>query len=95
VVLGDHTVARYDTATARGDGPPVRLPFTPGAVVAGHGDLWIGGQVDGQERVTRDGTYPVIQVVRVDPRRRKVVGVVPLPMRSNGNHLVSTRTPSG
>jgi hypothetical protein len=90
VVLSDHTVARYDTSTGRVDGRPVRLPFTPGAMVAGHGDLWIGGQVDGRRRVTSEGSYPVIRLARVDPRRRVVTGVVALPMRSNGNRLVST-----
>jgi DNA-binding beta-propeller fold protein YncE len=32
----------------------------------------------------------VIQVARVDPRRRAVTAVLTLPMRSNGNRLVST-----
>jgi hypothetical protein len=90
VVLSDRTVARYDPVTTRVDGAPVRLPFTPGAVVSGHGDLWIGGQVDGRRRVTSEGSYPVIQVARVDPRRRAVTAVLTLPMRSNGNRLVST-----
>jgi hypothetical protein len=90
VVLSDRTVARYDPATTRVDGAPVRLPFTPGAVVSGHGDLWIGGQVDGRRRVTSEGSYPVIQVARVDPWRRAVTAVITLPMRSNGNRLVST-----
>ena len=90
VVLGDHTVARYDPATARIDGAPVRLPFTPGAMVGGHGDLWIGGQVDGRRRVTAEGSYPVIRVARVDPRRRAVTAVIALPLRSNGNRLAST-----
>jgi hypothetical protein len=35
VVLSDRTVARYDPVTARIDGDPVRLPFTPGAMVGG------------------------------------------------------------
>ena len=90
VVSGDHTLARFDTATGRTDGPAVRLPFTPGAMVAGHGDLWIGGQVDGRRRVTAEGSYPVIRLARVDPRRRVVTGVVALPMRSNANRLAST-----
>jgi streptogramin lyase len=90
VVLSDHSVARYDPATGRADGAPVLLPFTPGAVVAGHGDLWVGGQVDGRRRVTAEGNYPVIRVARVDPRRRKVTAVISLPMRSNGNQLLST-----
>jgi streptogramin lyase len=90
VVLSDRTVARYDPVTTRVDGAPVRLPFTPGAVVSGHGDLWIGGQVDGRRRVTAEGSYPVIQVARVDPRRRAVAAVITLPMRSNGNRLAST-----
>ena len=90
VVLSDHTLARYDPATARSDGAAVRLPFTPGALVAGHGDLWIGGQVDGRRRITSEGSYPVIQVARVDPRRRAVTAVIPMAMRSNGNRLAST-----
>jgi streptogramin lyase len=90
VVLSDRTLARYDPVTTRVDGAPVRLPFTPGAVVSGHGDLWVGGQVDGRRRVTSEGSYPVIQVARVDPRRRAVTAVITLPMRSNGNRLVST-----
>jgi hypothetical protein len=90
VVLSDHTLTRYDPATARPDGAPVGLPFTPGALVAGHGDLWIGGQVDGRRRITSEGNYPVIQVARVDPRRRTVTAVIPLAMRSNGNRLAST-----
>jgi hypothetical protein len=90
VILGDHTLARYDPATARLDGAPVRLPFTPGALAAGHGDLWVGGQVAGRRRITSEGSYPVIQVARVDPRRRAVTAVIPVPMRSNGNRLVST-----
>ena len=90
VVLSDRTLARYDPATARLDAAPVRLPFTPGALVAGHGDLWIGGQVDGRRRITAEGNYPVIQLARVDPRRRAVTAVIPVPMRSNGNRLVST-----
>ena len=90
VVSGDHTVARLDTATGRADGPAVRLPFTPGAMVAGHGDLWIGGQVDGRRRVTAEGSYPVIRLARVDPRRRVVAEVIALPMRSNANRLAST-----
>ena len=90
VVLSDHSVARYDPATGRADGAPVRLPFTPWAVVAGHGDLWVGGQVDGRRRVTAEGNYPVIRVARVDPRRRRTTGVISLPMRSNGNQLLST-----
>jgi DNA-binding beta-propeller fold protein YncE len=90
VVSGDHTLARFDTATGRTDGPAVRLPFTPGAMVAGHDDLWISGQVDGRRRVTAEGSYPVIRLARVDPRRRVVTGVVALPMRSNGNRLAST-----
>lgn len=32
----------------------------------------------------------MIQVARVDPRRRAVTAVLTLPMRSNGNRLVST-----
>jgi DNA-binding beta-propeller fold protein YncE len=32
----------------------------------------------------------VIRVARVDPRRRKVTAVISLPMRSNGNQLLST-----
>src|SRR5215207_3014465 len=59
VVLGDHTVARYDPATARIDGASVRLPFTPGAMVGGHGDLWIGGQVDGRRGVTAVVALPL------------------------------------
>src|SRR5918995_605875 len=90
VVLSDRTLARYDPATARLEAAPVRLPFTPGALVAGHGDLWIGGQVDGRRRITAEGNYPVIQLARVDPRRRAVTAVIPVPMRSNGNRLVST-----
>ena len=90
VVSGDHTVVRFDAATGRADGPAVRLPFTPGAMVAGHGDLWIGGQVDGRRRVTAEGSYPVIRLARVDPRRRVVIGVIALPMRSNANRLAST-----
>jgi hypothetical protein len=90
VVLSDHTLARYDPATGRRDGAPVRLPFTPGTLVAGHGDLWIGGQVDGRRRITSEGNYPVIRVARVDPRRRAVTAVIPVPMRSNGNRLVAT-----
>jgi streptogramin lyase len=90
VVLSDRTVARYDPATARIDGVPVRLPFTPGAMVGGHGDLWIGGQVDGRRRVTSEGSYPVIRVARVDRRRRAVTAVITLPLRSNGNRLAST-----
>jgi DNA-binding beta-propeller fold protein YncE len=90
VASGDHTVARLDTATGRADGPAVRLPFTPGAMVAGHGDLWIGGQVDGRRRVTAEGSYPVIRLARVDPRRRAVAEVIALPMRSNANRLAST-----
>jgi DNA-binding beta-propeller fold protein YncE len=90
VVLSDHTLARYDPETARPDAAPVRLPFTPGALVAGHGDLWVGGQVDGRRRITAEGNYPVIQLARVDPRRRAVTAVIPVPMRSNGNRLVST-----
>jgi len=90
VVLSDHTLARHDPATGRAEGTPVRLPFTPGAVAAGHGDLWVGGQVDGRRRVTSEGSYPVIRVARVDPRRRRVTGVVSLPMRSNANQLLTT-----
>ena len=48
----------------------------PGAMVGGHGDLWIGGQVDGRRRVTSEGSYPVIRVARVDPRRRAVTAVI-------------------
>ena len=92
VTLGDHSVARLDTATGRADGPAVRLPFTPGAMVSGHGDLWVVGQVQGRRRITSQGNYPVIQLARVDPRRRRVRAVVPLPMRSNGNRLASTPT---
>jgi NHL repeat len=90
VVLSDHTLARYDLATGRRDGAPVRLPFTTGALVAGHGDLWVGGQVDGRRRITSEGSYPVIRVARVDPRRRVVTAVIPVPVRSNGNRLAST-----
>jgi streptogramin lyase len=90
VVLSDHTVVRYDPATKRIDGAPVRLPFTPGAIVAGHGDLWIAGQVDGRRWITSEGNYPVIRVARVDPSRRAVTAVIPLPLRSNGNRLVTT-----
>jgi hypothetical protein len=89
VVLSDRTLVRYDPGTAQIDGPPVRLPFTPGAMVGGHGDLWIGGQVDGRRRVTSEGSYPVIRVARVDPRRRAVTAVIDLPLRSNGNRLAS------
>ena len=89
VVLGDRTLARYDAA-GWADGAPVQLPFTPGAVAAGHGDLGVGGQVEGRRRVTAGGSYPVIQVARVDPRRRAVTGLITLPARSNGNQLVST-----
>jgi DNA-binding beta-propeller fold protein YncE len=83
-------VARYDTATLRPDGQAVRLPFTPGTLAAGHGDLWVGGQVEGRRRVTAEGSYPVIRVARVDPDRRVVTAVIALPMRSNGNRLVGT-----
>jgi hypothetical protein len=55
VVMSDRTMARYDPVTTRVDGSPVRLPFTPGAVVSGHGDLWIGGQVDGGDGSPRRG----------------------------------------
>jgi hypothetical protein len=90
VALGDGSVARFDAATGRVEGPPVRLPFTPAAMTAGHGALWIGGQVDGRRRVTAEGSYPVIRLARVDPRRRRVTAVIDLPMRSNGNRLAST-----
>jgi streptogramin lyase len=92
VTLGDHSVARFDTTTGRTDGPAVRLPFTPGAMTSGHGDLWVVGQLEGRRRISSQGNYPVIQLARVDPRRRRVNAVVPLPMRSNGNRLASTPT---
>jgi hypothetical protein len=92
VVLGDRSLARLDPATGRVDGAPVALPFTPGSITAGHGALWVAGQVEGRRRVTAEGSYPVIRLARVDPERRRVRAVIALPMRSNGNRLASTPT---
>jgi hypothetical protein len=90
VLLSDNTLVRLDTVNGRLDGAPVRLPFTPGTMAAGHGALWIVGQVEGRRRTTADGSFPVIQLARVDPRTRTVTAVIGLPLRSNGNRVIST-----
>jgi hypothetical protein len=69
----------------------VRLGMVAYDIVAGHGSLWAVGMVKGRERVTREGRYPVIHLVRVEPRTGRVLARVPLPARSNGNRLAVTR----
>ncbi len=36
-------------------------------VAFGHGSLWAVGTVEGRRRRTASGSYPVVEVVRVDP----------------------------
>lgn len=90
VATDDGTLTRFDTRTGQVDGTPVRLPFSAATLAAGHGALWLTGQVEGERRVTAKGNYPVIKLARVDPAARRVAAVRALPLRSNGNHLAVT-----
>ena len=84
VATDDGTLTRFDTRTGLVDGTPVRLPFSAATLAAGHGALWLTGQVEGERRVTAKGNYPVIKLARVDPAARRVAAVRALNMHRCG-----------
>jgi DNA-binding beta-propeller fold protein YncE len=61
-------------------------------VAFGHGSLWAVGTAEGRRRRTAAGSYPVIEVVRVDPAGGTVTARIAVPARSNGNRVLATPT---
>jgi len=59
-------------------------------VAFGYGSLWAVGTAEGRRRRTATGSYPVIEVVRVDPADGRVAARIAVPARSNGNRVLAT-----